>query len=96
VLDFEEYTHLYRESWSDPVIRWLFSTVGSMMIFDDHDVHDDWNTSISWIEEMRSTDWWQDAHRVGARLVLGLPAPSATSRRRSWRERPAEADEERS
>jgi hypothetical protein len=59
VLDFEEYTHLYRESWSDPVIRWLFSTVGSMMMFDDHDVHDDWNTSISWIEEMRSTDWWQ-------------------------------------
>jgi hypothetical protein len=29
------------------------------MIFDDHDVHDDWNTSIAWIEEMRSTDWWQ-------------------------------------
>jgi hypothetical protein len=59
VLDFEEYTHLYRESWSDPVIRWLFSTVGSMMVFDDHDVHDDWNTSIAWIEEMRSKDWWQ-------------------------------------
>jgi hypothetical protein len=59
VLDFEEYAHLYRESWSDPVIRWLFSTVGSMMVFDDHDVHDDWNTSIAWIEEMRSTDWWQ-------------------------------------
>jgi hypothetical protein len=59
VLDFEEYAHLYRESWGDPVIRWLFSTVGSMMVFDDHDVHDDWNTSIAWIEEMRSTDWWQ-------------------------------------
>jgi hypothetical protein len=59
VLDFEEYAHLYRESWSDPAIRWLFSTVGSMMVFDDHDVHDDWNTSISWIEEMRSKDWWQ-------------------------------------
>jgi hypothetical protein len=59
VLDFEEYAHLYRESWRDPVIRWLFSTVGSMMVFDDHDVHDDWNTSIAWIEGMRSTDWWQ-------------------------------------
>ena len=59
VLDFTEYAHLYRESWSDPVIRWLFSTIGSMMVFDDHDVHDDWNTSIAWIEEMRSTEWWE-------------------------------------
>jgi hypothetical protein len=59
VLDFEEYAHLYRESWSEPTIRWLFSTLGSMMVFDDHDVHDDWNTSIAWIEEMRSKEWWQ-------------------------------------
>ena len=27
VADFEEYTRLYRESWSDPDIRWLLSTV---------------------------------------------------------------------
>ena len=25
-VDFEEYTQLYRESWSDPTIRWLLST----------------------------------------------------------------------
>ena len=49
VADYEEYTHLYWESWGDPVIRWLFSTVGVAMIFDDHDVHDDWNTSIAWL-----------------------------------------------
>jgi hypothetical protein len=59
VLDFEEYTQLYRESWREPVIRWLFSTVGTGMLFDDHDVHDDWNTSLAWLEEMRSKDWWQ-------------------------------------
>jgi hypothetical protein len=35
------------------------------MIFDDHDVHDDWNTSQAWIEEMRRQDWWED-HVVGA------------------------------
>jgi PhoD-like phosphatase len=63
--DFEEYTHLYRESWGEPVIRWLLSTVSSAMIFDDHDVHDDWNTSAAWLEEMRATDWW-DEHIVGA------------------------------
>ena len=44
---------LYRESWGDPAIRWLLSTVPSAMIFDDHDVHDDWNTSAAWVEEMR-------------------------------------------
>ena len=53
VLDFEEYTRLYWESWGHPMIRWLLSTVGVAMIFDDHDVHDDWNTSLAWLEEMR-------------------------------------------
>ncbi len=59
VLDYEEYSRLYWESWRAPAIRWLFSTVGVVMMFDDHDVHDDWNTSIAWIEEMRATDWWE-------------------------------------
>ncbi len=58
VADFEEYTRLYRESWGEPTIRWLLSTVPSAMIFDDHDVHDDWNTSIAWVREMRGTGWW--------------------------------------
>ena len=42
------------------MIRWLFSTVGVAMIFDDHDVHDDWNTSIAWLEEMRAKPWWEE------------------------------------
>ena len=49
IADFEEYTRLYHESWSEPHIRWLLSTVPSAMIFDDHDVHDDWNTSKDWV-----------------------------------------------
>ena len=60
VADFEEYTHLYRESWSNPDIRWLLSTVPSTMIFDDHEVHDDWNISDSWIEDMRAQPWWPE------------------------------------
>jgi hypothetical protein len=60
VADFEEYTRLYWESWGDPTIRWLFSTVSVAMIFDDHDVHDDWNTSLSWVEEMRAEPWWEE------------------------------------
>ena len=65
VTGYEEYTRLYHESWGDPTIRWLFSTVSTAMIFDDHDVHDDWNTSQAWVEEMRAQDWWED-HIVGA------------------------------
>jgi phosphodiesterase/alkaline phosphatase D-like protein len=60
VADFEEYTRLYREAWSDPDIRWLLSTVPTLMMFDDHDVHDDWNISWSWVEEMRREPWWEE------------------------------------
>lgn len=60
VADFEEFTRLYRETWSDPDIRWLLSTVPSMMIFDDHDVIDDWNISEAWVDETRAEPWWDD------------------------------------
>ncbi|MFJ8135964.1 alkaline phosphatase D family protein [Streptomyces sp. NPDC096013] len=66
VADYEEYTHLYYESWLDPEIRWLLSTVPSCMIFDDHDVIDDWNTSAAWVADMRDTAWWRE------RLLSGL------------------------
>jgi len=60
VADFEEYTRLYWDSWKDPAIRWLLSTVPSAMIFDDHDVHDDWNTSEAWVKRMRGEPWWEE------------------------------------
>ena len=65
VADFEEYTWLYRESWSPEIERWMMSVIPSVMIFDDHDVIDDWNTSEAWILETRQKPWWQD-HIVGA------------------------------
>jgi hypothetical protein len=67
VADFEEYTRLYAESWSDPDVRWLLSTVPSSMIFDDHDVIDDWNTSRSWRTEMQAAPWW--AERIVGALM---------------------------
>ena len=60
VADFEEYTRLYAESWGDPDVRWLLSTMPSSMIFDDHDVLDDWNTSAAWRAEMQATNWWEE------------------------------------
>jgi hypothetical protein len=97
IADFEEYTQLYRETWSDPDIRWLLSTVPSVMIFDDHDVNDDWNISWSWVKEMREQAWWDDSHHRCLHVVLDLPAhrePLSTrarggtaARPRSWRQR---------
>ncbi len=60
ILDFEEYSWLYEESWSDPMIRWLFSTVSISMAWDDHDMSDDWNISRSWHEEMDRKEWWHE------------------------------------
>ncbi len=36
------------------------------MIFDDHDIVDDWNTSAAWLADMRATGWWRK------RLTAGL------------------------
>ncbi len=58
VADFEEYTWLYQESWREPLIRWLFSVVSTSMLWDDHDMSDDWNISRSWVDEMRDRAWW--------------------------------------
>jgi phosphodiesterase/alkaline phosphatase D-like protein len=66
VADFEEYTWLYAESWTDPDVRWLMSVLPSSMIFDDHDICDDWNTSRAWREDMQATDWWAE------RIIGGL------------------------
>ena len=60
VKDFEEYTWVYHESWGEPVLRWLLSTVPTAMIWDDHDMHDDWNISARWVREMRRQPWWGD------------------------------------
>src|SRR4029079_18582772 len=71
VADFEEYTRLYREAWSDPDIRWLLATVPTTMVFDDHDVRDDWNISDAWVQEMRAKPWW-DARITGAFMAYYL------------------------
>ncbi|MCW2967892.1 MAG: hypothetical protein JWM71_1664, partial [Solirubrobacteraceae bacterium] len=85
VEDFEEYAHLYHETWGEPTLRWLLSTVPTAMLFDDHDVHDDWNTSQSWVREMRAKPWWEP--HIAAALAsywayqhLGNMSPEALER----------------
>jgi hypothetical protein len=52
--DFDEYALAYREAWSEPLIRWLLSTVPTSMIFDDHEVHAQWKLSEPWQRKLRS------------------------------------------
>ena len=64
VAGFEEYTWLYREAWTPDVERWVLSVVPSTMVFDDHDMIDDWNISDRWVSDIRQEPWWQN-HIVG-------------------------------
>ncbi|SEO89747.1 alkaline phosphatase D family protein [Trujillonella endophytica] len=89
VADFEEYTRLYAESWTDPQVRWLLSTIPSSMIFDDHEMIDDWNTSAAWRREVTTGDWWAD--RIAGGLAsywiyqhLGNLSPAELAANEVW------------
>lgn len=60
VRDFEEYAQLYQEAWQEPHVRSLLSTVPTTMLWDDHDVHDDWNISAAWLQQTRAQRWWAE------------------------------------
>ncbi len=68
---FEEFTWLYHESWSSPWERWLLSVVPSVMIFDDHEMIDDWNISASWVSDIRRERWWQQ-HVTGGLMTYWI------------------------
>lgn len=60
LLTFPEFALAYRESWTDPMVRWLFSTIPTAMVFDDHEVRDAWKSSQAWLEEMRTQGWYDE------------------------------------
>lgn len=68
IADFVEYAELYRLAWTEPALRWLLATVPTAMIFDDHDLRDDWNTSQTWREQMLAQPWWR------RRVIAGIGA----------------------
>jgi len=65
IADYEEYARLYGVAYSERLVRWMLSTVPTVMIFDDHDVRDDWNISAAWRESIEAEPWWA-ARIVGA------------------------------
>lgn len=91
VADFTEYCALYHEAWSEPAVRWLLSVIPTAMIFDDHDVIDDWNTSAAWRGEFEAKPWWRD-RITGAFLSywvyqhLGNLSPEDLGKYELWRQ----------
>ncbi len=57
--DFDEYALAYREAWSEPLIRWLLSTVPTAMIFDDHEIHAQWKISARWQRRLEREPWYE-------------------------------------
>ncbi|MDQ3383788.1 MAG: alkaline phosphatase D family protein, partial [Actinomycetota bacterium] len=89
--DYTEYAHLYSLAWRDPALRWLLSCLPSLMVFDDHDVRDDWNTSARWREEMAAKDWWHGriVAALGSYWVyqhLGNLSPQERAQDETWQE----------
>lgn len=68
LLTFNEFGHLYSAAWNETEVRKLLANIPTFMIFDDHEVTDDWNISGSWYQQMRRTKGWTSA------IVDGLVA----------------------
>ncbi|MBB5872207.1 hypothetical protein F4553_005641 [Allocatelliglobosispora scoriae] len=62
---FADYARLYRTAWSPDEVRWLLSTVPTVMIFDDHEIADDWNSSASWLADEEAKPGWAEHLAAG-------------------------------
>lgn len=48
--DFAEYAYLYERAWTSLApVRVLLAHVPTFLIFDDHEVTDDWNFDVTWV-----------------------------------------------
>ncbi len=91
VADFAEYCALYREAWTEPWVRWLMSVIPTAMVFDDHDVHDDWNISEAWRRDYQAKPWWPE--RINAAFQtywiyqhIGNLAPADLAKDELWQQ----------
>ena len=72
-------------------MRWLLSVIPTAMIFDDHDVHDDWNISASWRQDYQAKPWWPE--RISAAFQtywiyqhVGNLSPAELAKDELWRQ----------
>ncbi len=53
--DFAEYAYLYQRAWtSAPAVRSLLAHLPTFLMFDDHEVTDDWNFDAEWVRMLHN------------------------------------------
>ena len=53
--DFAEYAYLYERAWTGfPIVRMLLGHVPTFLMFDDHEVTDDWNFDVAWVRMLHN------------------------------------------
>ena len=53
--DFAEYAYLYERAWtSSRSVRVLLAQIPTFLMFDDHEVTDDWNFDLSWVRMLHN------------------------------------------
>ena len=72
-------------------MRWLLSVIPSAMIFDDHDVHDDWNTSAAWRRDYAAKPWWPERIRSAYMTYwiyqhIGNLSPAELAKNELWQQ----------
>ena len=91
LLSFEEYRIAYHEAWRSPHVRWALSCVPSLMIFDDHEILDDWNISRPWLTQQGQLPWWQSQF-TGALAAYWIYQGAGNLSPRTWRREPKMRD----
>ncbi|MCA1634397.1 MAG: hypothetical protein LC802_12060 [Acidobacteria bacterium] len=71
--DFAEFSYLYERAWtSSRSVRVLLAHLPTFLIFDDHEMTDDWNFDVSWVRMIHNE---KDAFRMWPKtLTDGLVA----------------------
>ncbi|MCI4568154.1 D-alanyl-D-alanine carboxypeptidase family protein [Lysobacter sp. CFH 32150] len=65
--DFAEYGFLYERAWtSSPEVRFALGNIPTFLMFDDHEVTDDWNVDTAWMRMIHSS---QDHYRMWPKTI---------------------------
>lgn len=70
--ELEEYYQVYRKYWSDPQMRDVLRSIPTFMIFDDHELWNDWGTTLTNDRSNWFTNWRSAA--TSPRFLAALKA----------------------
>jgi hypothetical protein len=53
--DFAEYSYLYERAWTTSLtVRFMLAHVPTFLMFDDHELTDDWNFDVAWVRMLHN------------------------------------------